>query len=55
MTKERFKKLMDDQDEHLTQQELDEGWHFCNEMDGLLANSKDPDGDCFCELNKSRP
>lgn len=51
MTKERFCQLMDDQDEELTQSEIDAGWHFCTEMDGLLANSNDPDGDCFCELN----
>lgn len=54
MTGERFKQLMDDPEEPLTEKELADGWHFCSEMDGLLANSNDPKGDCFCELNKSR-
>ncbi len=36
----------------LTQDEIDEGWHYCDEMDGLLANSNDPNGDCFCSLRK---
>lgn len=38
----------------LTEEEIKEGWHFCMEMDGLLANSNEPDGDCFCSLNTKR-
>jgi hypothetical protein len=56
MTDERWKFLMslEGLDAFLTEQEIKEGWHFCSEMDGLLANRNEPDGDCFCELNKSR-
>lgn len=43
---------MHNDSEKLTDAELKEGWHFCNEMDGLLANCNDPSGDCFCELFK---
>ena len=52
MSEERYNFLMskEGQNESLTQSEIDEGWHFCDEMDGLLANSKQPDGDCFCHL-----
>ena len=57
MTKERYHQLMsaDEDDAKLTNEEMAEGWHWCWEMDGLLANSNEPNGDCFCELNKSRP
>jgi hypothetical protein len=54
MTPERFKELMEDDDQELTQEEILTGWHFCSDMDGLLANCNDPDGDCFCQLNKTR-
>ena len=54
MTKERFSELMGIVAIPLTEAELAEGWHFCEEMDGLVANSNDADGDCFCELNKHR-
>lgn len=56
MTKARWLELNRDIDppDNLTEAEIAEGWHFCTEMDGLLANSKDPEGDCFCELNTSR-
>lgn len=54
MTPERFKELMEDDDQKLTQEEILTGWHFCSDMDGLLANCNDPDGDCFCQLKKSR-
>lgn len=51
MTTERWKYLWNNQDATLTPEEIAQGWHFCNSMDGLLANSSDPNGDCFCELN----
>jgi len=35
MTDERYNTLMRDEGE-LTQEEIDEGWHFCIEFDGLL-------------------
>jgi hypothetical protein len=54
MTDERYSELMNDDSTELTHDEIKEGWHFCPEMDGLLANPNIPDGDCFCEMNKSR-
>ena len=38
MTDERYNALMDfDSNLPLTKEELDEGWHFCMEFDGLLV------------------
>lgn len=54
MTNERYNQLNENVDSQLTEQEIKEGWHFCIEMDGLLANSNEPDGDCFCALNSNR-
>ena len=54
MTTERWRTLMADDNLSLTEAEIAEGWHFCDEMDGLLANSKDAAGDCFCYLNDAR-
>jgi len=54
MTAVRFNQLMEDDGVLLSEKEMADGWHFCFSMDGLLANYNDPDGDCFCELNKSR-
>lgn len=54
MTEARFSELSDDSSLCLTTQEVKEGWHFCDEMDGLLANLNEKDGDCFCHLNKHR-
>ena len=54
MTTERYNAITASYDEKLTEAEIVEGWHFCVEMDGLLANSNDAEGDCFCELNKHR-
>lgn len=53
MTNERYHQIMDE-DSPLTKAERDEGWHFCPEMDGLLANANEPNGDCFCSLNLQR-
>lgn len=39
MTNERFQALMDNDDLPLTQAEQDQGWHFCDEFDGLLRNN----------------
>lgn len=46
MTSERYNELSKDLDLSLTQGEIDEGWHFCNEFDGLLVLG-DP-GDAIC-------
>lgn len=36
MTDERWIKLMQDDNTNLTKEEIDTGWHFCWEFDGLL-------------------
>lgn len=37
MTDERWLQLVISNTEQLTQEELDEGWHFCCDWDGLLV------------------
>lgn len=37
MTEERYKNLMENQKDELTSEEIQSGWHFCNEFDGLLV------------------
>ena len=37
MNRERWKFLMDNENERLSDQELNFGWHFCAEWDGLLV------------------
>ena len=54
MTRERYRELFNDIEAKLTPEEVKEGWHFCTEMDGLVANYNEPDGDCFCSLNTKR-
>ncbi len=54
MTDKRYHELMASDDLKLSQEEIAAGWHFCSEMDGLLANSNEADGDCFCTLNEKR-
>jgi hypothetical protein len=44
MTEERYNQLMDDVLLSLTPDEFQEGWHFCNEFDGLLVKG-DPKED----------
>jgi len=40
MTEQRFKELMEPEGKsYLTDLEIDEGWHFCNEFDGLLVRN----------------
>ncbi len=41
MTDTRFAELMKDDGAELTEAEVCEGWHFCNEFDGLLVNWRD--------------
>lgn len=52
MTKERWSEIQKDQELKLTEQEINDGWHFCPEWDGLLVNSNDEEGEgaaCICE------
>ncbi|WP_417744809.1 hypothetical protein [Rosistilla oblonga] len=44
---ERYENIMWNETEELRQDEIDAGWHFCNEMDGLLINANDP-ANSFC-------
>jgi len=47
----RYNLLMAEQ-EKLTQKEIDDGWRFCCEWDGLLVNKNDKEGEgqfCTCK------
>lgn len=33
-------------DGELTKEEIEEGWHFCIEWDGLLIKRGDPEAEC---------
>jgi len=52
MTDERYHDIMNN-DLELTQEEFNEGWHFCFEFDGLLRNNKEEDFKCTCLEDKS--
>lgn len=41
MTNERWRDLSENDDLQLTLGELAEGWHFCQEFDGLLRQPRD--------------
>ena len=43
MTNERYNQLMNNEDSELTQEEINQGWHFCFEFDGLLRNNNEED------------
>lgn len=48
MTDERWKELMRAEDD-LTEEEIQEGWHFCWEWDGLLVGpGMDEMDSCLC-------
>ena len=50
ITKERYNQLMNDPSEKLTLEEIKEGWHFCNDWDGLLIHKNDQEFDvCNCQ------
>ena len=57
MTQERWNYLMQpfdgDESVMLTAQELADGWHWCDEWDGLLIHSDDREFDhCKCDFMK---
>jgi len=57
MTDERYKELQSGESDRLTSDELNEGWRFCNDCDGLLINKNTQDCPCvkgvdWCQLNK---
>jgi hypothetical protein len=47
MTKKRYNELWDDPEKFLTNDEIEEGWHFCGEWDGMLVGPKMPETE-FC-------
>jgi hypothetical protein len=52
MSKERWTNLEEDQELKLTEAEINDGWHFCPDWDGLLVNRNDKEGEgiaCTCE------
>ncbi len=54
MTNDRYFQLMNDLNERLTQQEIEEGWHFCPDWDGLLIHESHPEFEC-CTCNGKDP
>jgi hypothetical protein len=47
MTKKRYNELMDQANNlSLTKEEMAEGWHWCNEWDGLLVGPGDRELEC---------
>ena len=55
MTEERWNMLMADDQLSLTNEEFDQGWHFCLSWDGLLIHTLDPEiKSCECGYNKER-
>ena len=48
MKNKRYKELNGLVDHKLTDSEIKEGWHFCNEFDGLCRNSNEEDFKCDC-------
>lgn len=53
MTTERWQHLMSNDNENLRQDEVDEGWHFCWEFDGLLRNNNEVTFQCTCFSQKA--
>ena len=52
MNNERWRYLMNNQDEELTPEEKKEGWHFCHEFDGLLVGpGMDEMKVCTCHVD----
>jgi len=55
MIEERWNMLMEDEQLNLTDEELKQGWHFCNSFDGLLIHILDPESEgCECGYEKWR-
>lgn len=53
MTPERFQDLQHGKANKLTPREMEDGWHWCAEMDDLLC--KYGSDDCFCAKAERRP
>ena len=53
MDKKRYKYLNTSYLAMLTSQEIEEGWHFCWDWDGLLIHKDDPEAEsCTCRKHK---
>lgn len=55
MSQERYQQVMYNYEEKLTEEEMNNGWHFCWEYDGLLVNAHDPEmreTGCHCLDNR---
>lgn len=46
MTEQRYNELMDNPELGLTTDEIKEGWHFCNEFDGLVVKGDPKESIC---------
>jgi hypothetical protein len=58
MTCERLVELERDINARLTKEEMQKGWHFCDEFDGLctdgeLVNPEDP-YECICGFDRRK-
>jgi hypothetical protein len=54
--RERFLETAPDSEAKLTKDEMREGWHWCQEFDGLLTQGEilNDDGSCICGFDKSK-
>jgi hypothetical protein len=51
MTRQRYVELVRNFELKLTEEEMQEGWHFCCDWDGMLIQKGRADGEeCTCEL-----
>ena len=54
MTDERYRQLSDDENVQITHEEFMEGWHYCQEFDGLLVGKGMGEEDCCtCSFPKA--
>lgn len=51
MTRERFFEI-EFKNSPITKEELEEGWHFCSDWDGMLVGPNTPESEvCLCKNN----
>ena len=49
MSDEKYTELHDNQNSSLTKEEIDLGWHWCNEFDGMLVGPGMPEFEEICK------
>lgn len=55
MTKTRYNQIFNNLDEKFTPEEIQQGWHFCCEWDGLPVNpSMDETWPCCCYADQEK-